>query len=186
MKINQIPCVASFFKPQVSGLPLNFASPFSVMAHNSYEIFQLKHQMLWKKRSIKVQFFRFLSAPMKVHPIPHAIFETKSIYSNFSSLFSVVKDNSSVFLQLKPCIFWTKRAHRKKSTKFLVPYLKLQIKFSLNFASLFSVMRNNSSLLFQLKLYMIWTKGTHQSANFRLSTTHMKFRQICTLIGSFC
>ena len=67
-----------------------------------------------------------------------------------------------------------------------MPYLKPQINFSLNFASLFSVMRNNSSLLLQLKLYMIWTKGIHQSANLRLLTTHMKFGQICTLIGSFC
>ena len=30
---------------------------------------------------------------------------------SFASLFSVVKDNSSVFLLLEPCIFWTKGAH---------------------------------------------------------------------------
>ena len=33
---------------------------------------------------------------------------------------------------------------------------------------------------------MIWTKDTHQSTSFRLSTAHMKFHQICTLIESFC
>ena len=38
-----------FFKPQVS-FPLNFASPFSVMTHNSSEIFWLKHNMLLTKR----------------------------------------------------------------------------------------------------------------------------------------
>ena len=36
MKINQIPY--AIFKPRVSS-PLNFASLFSVMTHNSYEIF---------------------------------------------------------------------------------------------------------------------------------------------------
>ena len=39
-----------FLKPRVS-FPLNFASPFSVMIHNSYEIFWLKYYMLWTKRA---------------------------------------------------------------------------------------------------------------------------------------
>ena len=56
----------SFFKPRVS-FSLNFASPFSVMTHNSCEIFSLKHFF---------KIFRFLSALMKVHPISNAIFET--------------------------------------------------------------------------------------------------------------
>ena len=56
----------SFFKPRVS-FSLNFASPFSVMTHNSCEIFSLKH-------FFKIS--RFLSALMKVHPISNAIFET--------------------------------------------------------------------------------------------------------------
>ena len=33
---------------------------------------------------------------------------------------------------------------------------------------------------------MICTKGADQSAKFRLSTAHVKFHLICTLIGSFC
>ena len=85
-----------------------------------------------------------------------------------------MKDNSSVFLYLKPCILWTKRTHRKEIFRLLsdwvkihqIPHLKPQVSFSLTFASLFSVMRDNSSVLFQLKLYLIWTKGTHQSAKF--------------------
>ena len=32
--------------------------------------------MVWTKELIKVHYFRLLSALMKVHPIPHAIFET--------------------------------------------------------------------------------------------------------------
>ena len=45
---------------------------FPVSWHNSSEIFLLKPI----KEPIKVQIFRFLSALMKVHPIPHASFET--------------------------------------------------------------------------------------------------------------
>ena len=39
----------SFFNPRVS-FPLTFASSISVIIHNSYEIFYLKHYMLWTKR----------------------------------------------------------------------------------------------------------------------------------------
>ena len=33
---------------------------------------------------------------------------------------------------------------------------------------------------------MIWAKGAHQSANFQTFDCSSEFRQICTLIGSFC
>ena len=72
-----------------------------------------------------------------------------------------------------------------KFTKFLVSCLKPQVSFSLNVALLFHVMRDSSSVLFKLKLHIIWTKGAHQSAKFRSSTAHVKFHQICTLVGSF-
>ena len=66
----------SFFKPGVS-LSLNFALPLV-----SWHTIPLKFSS-WniicfgQKELLNVQFFRFLSALMKVHPIPHAIFETK-------------------------------------------------------------------------------------------------------------
>ena len=79
IKINQIPYM-SFFNPQVS-FRLNFATPFSVMTHNSSESFY----MLWTKRAYQCTIFRLLGAlMMKVHPIPHAIFETaRSGFFNF-------------------------------------------------------------------------------------------------------
>ena len=40
----------SFLKLQIS-LPLNFASPFSLMTHNYSEIPEFKNYMLWKKRA---------------------------------------------------------------------------------------------------------------------------------------
>ena len=36
------------------------------------------------------------------------------VYLTFVSLFRVMKDNSFIFLYLKPCILWTKRSHRKE------------------------------------------------------------------------
>ena len=88
-----------------------------------------------------------------------------------------MKDNSSVFLQLKPCILWTKKAHRKEIFRILSGWVKIRqithvifetaASFSLNFASLLSVMRDNSSVFFHLNLHMFWTKGSNQSANFQ-------------------
>ena len=42
-----------------------------------------------QKEPMKVQILKFLSALMKVHPIPHASFETTMSYSTFASLFTV-------------------------------------------------------------------------------------------------
>ena len=98
-------------------------------------------------------------------------------YSNFASLFSVMKDNSSALFYLKLLYFGQKELIQAKFsdfwvagwkfTKFFIWCLKLQVSFSLNFASLFSVIRDNSSVIFKLKLYMIWTKGAHQGARFQ-------------------
>ena len=68
-------CFMLFFKPQVS-FPLNFASPFSVMTHNPLKFSNWNIICFGQKEPINVQFFRFLSALMKVHPIFYAIFET--------------------------------------------------------------------------------------------------------------
>ena len=68
-----------------------------------------------------------------------------------------MKDNSSVFSQLKPQIRWTKIAHRSGIFGFLSGLAKIQktlhvifettSHFCLIFASLLSVMRDNSSVL---------------------------------------
>ena len=64
-----------------------------------------------------------------------------------------------------------------KLTKFLMSYLKSQVRFPLNFASLFNVMRDNS--------YNFYNRSPSKCkiSDFWLLT---KFHQICTLIGSFC
>ena len=48
------------------------------------------------------------------------------VYSNFASLFSVMKDNSSVFFQLIPYILWTKIAHRSEFFGLLIGWVKIQ------------------------------------------------------------
>ena len=75
MKTDQIPC---HFSSHKSVFPYILHHLFSVMTHDSFEIFLLKHYTSDKKDPIKVQIFRFLSALMKVHPIPHASFEATS------------------------------------------------------------------------------------------------------------
>ena len=79
-------------------------------------------------------------------------------YSNLASLFSVMKDISSVFFYLNLLYFRQTEPFKVrfsdfrvvgwKFTKFLMSCLKLQVNFSENFASLFTVMRGNFSVFF--------------------------------------
>ena len=136
--------------------------------------------MLWTKRVHQSRIFQIFQCFKESSPNSSCHFSNHKVkvYSNFPSLFSVMKDNSSKFLQLKLLYIGQKEPievskffrllnGQVKFTKFLMPCLKLQVSFSLNFASLFSVMRDNSSVFSQLKLYMTWTKRVHQSAKFQ-------------------
>ena len=116
----------SFFNPQVS-FCLNFAAPFSVMTNNSSESFQLKQYILWTKRAHLCTIFRFLGALMvKVHPILMPFLKPEGqAFSNFASLFTTMRDNSSVFFQLKPHIIWKKIAHRSGIFGLLSGWVKI-------------------------------------------------------------
>ena len=157
----------SFLKPQVS-FPLNLVSPFSVMTHKSSKIFQLKHYILLTKRVNKCKILPNFSCYFLNHKA--------KVYSDFVSLFSVMKDNSSAFFQLKPHILWTKIAHRSEIFGLFSGWVKIHenphvmfetSQFFLNLVSLVSVRRDSSSVLFQLKIYIVLSKGAHQSANFQ-------------------
>ena len=89
----------SFFKPQIS-FPLNFTSPFSVMIHNSSEIFLMKY-MFWRKRALQCIIFQTFecSDESSTNSSCHSWNHHARVYSNFSPLFSVMKDNSSVFFR---------------------------------------------------------------------------------------
>ena len=88
----------SFFKTGVS-FSYDFPSPFIVMIHNSSKILYLKHYMILTKRIHQYTIFQTLGALVKVHPICHAVVETKR--SGFIQILyhciSVMKDNFSVF-----------------------------------------------------------------------------------------
>ena len=87
----------SFFKPRVS-FSLKFASPFSVMTHNSFEMFQLK-DMLWTKRAHQSTIFQTSDCSNESSPNSSSQFwkDKARVYSNFASRFSVRKNNSSEF-----------------------------------------------------------------------------------------
>ena len=93
-----------------------------------------------------------------------------SFSSNFASLFSVMKDNSSV-LRTKGTNQSGNFENFECSGKIhrILSFLKQEISFSSNFASLFSVTHHSSvcSILFYLKFYILLTKGDYQSTNLR-------------------
>ena len=118
------------------------------------------------------------------------------VYSNFASLSSVIKVNSSVFFYLKPHILWTKISHWSEIFGLLsgwvkiheIPHVIFEITslFSLNFASLFNVMGDESSVFFSWHFIWFLQKEPSTVQNFRLLTAQVKFHQMFTLIGYFC
>ena len=126
--------------------------------------------MLWTKRTHRITIFQTFQCSNENSPNSSCHFWNHNVrvYSNFTSLFSVMKDNSSVFyntpkdtplITSSNLVYFGKKAPIEKKfsnlwmveckfTKFLVSYLKPQVRFSLNFASLFRVIRGNSSAFF--------------------------------------
>ena len=63
---------------------------------------------------------------MKVHPKFMPFLKPQGqVFSNFAALFSVMKDNSSVIVYLKPHILWTKIAHRSEILGLLCGWVKI-------------------------------------------------------------
>ena len=133
-----------------------------------------------------------MGALLKVHPIPHAIFETTrsgfiQILHHYSVSWKITPlyffSSNLIYLGQKLLDFWVVGW---KFTKFLMPYLKPQVSFSLNSASLFNVMRD--SLLYFFSWNFIWflQKEPTTEQNVSLLTAQVKFYQICTLIGYLC
>ena len=128
MKLKFTEFLMPFFKQKVS-----FSS-------NSSVLFQLELYMLLTKVAHQSTNFQTSIAPIKIHQIPHAIFQTKSqfffkLLCTFSAgtLYAVDKSRTSKYkfsdLLLLPLKF----------TKFLLSFLDPRVSFSSNFASVFSV-----------------------------------------------
>ena len=144
----------SLFKPLVIFPFLTFASPF--IAWNKIPlIFSSWIIRLWTKRAHQSTNFETFVCFNESSPNFSCQFwnHKVKIYSNFTSQFSVMKDNSSAFLA-QIFILWAKSSFQtfeclgENSPDSLCHVWNYQVSFSLNFASLFSVMRDNSSVLF--------------------------------------
>ena len=96
MKVHPIPHT-SFETTRSYGL-LNFYIFVHVMKDNSFIFSSTQTLHTLEKRSHEGEFFKLLSGWVKIHRIPHVIFETASqfVFFNFVSLFIVMRDNSSV------------------------------------------------------------------------------------------
>ena len=109
--------------------------------------------MLWRKRAHQSTIFQTFGISNESSPNSsrHIWNHKLRVYLNFASLFSV-------FLQLKPCILWTKKKHQKVIFRLLTGWVKIyQIphiilettsQFFLNFTSVLNVMRDNSFVFF--------------------------------------
>ena len=72
-----------------------------------------------QKELMKVQIFKFLSALMKDHPIPHASFETTR------SRFTQILHLCSLYFLSQTLILWTKRAHHSEIFRLLSGWVKV-------------------------------------------------------------
>ena len=102
----------SFFKTQVS-FSSQFAPFFSIMTNNSSVLFWLKHNIFDKNSTSECKFSNLPLLALKFTKFLMVFLETRVRFSsNFVSLFSVMRQNSSVFFQLKRYMHWTKGAHQ--------------------------------------------------------------------------
>ena len=136
-----------------------------------------------QKQSIKVQFFIILSAVMKVEGFTENLHHCS------------VKD-SCIFLVETLYTLYKHFGHQKKFQTFewlgeSSPNPSCHI---WNHKSVFPWTLHHSSMSWEITLsyffswifIWFWQKEPIKVQNFRLVTAHMKFYQICTLIGSFC
>ena len=142
--------------------------------------------MLWTKRAHQCIIFQIFECSNESSPNSSCQFSNRNmVYSNFASLFIVMKDNSSVFFQLKPHILSTKIAYRSEIFGLSSGWVKIHkiphvifettlVSFSLNFASLFSVIRDETLYYFD------------ESSPSKCQISDSRFHQIWTLIVSFC
>ena len=109
----------SLFKPQVN-FPLTFASPFSVMTHNSSEIFWLKHYMIWTERVHQWTIFQTLEYSNESSPNSSCHFwnHKAMVFSNFALLFSLLRYFPCIFLAQTIHILWQKESIKVKFLDF--------------------------------------------------------------------
>ena len=186
--------IRSFYKPWV-GFSLNFALSFSVMTHNSSEIFQLKHYMLWTKTAHQRTTFQTFECFNESSPSCSCHFWNHKVkfYSNFTSLFSVMKITSLYFFSSK---YFGQKSPSKwnfQPFQWLIEHSPISSWYIWNQKSVFLWTLDHSLMSLEITLvyYFNWNfisfgqKEHIKVQNFRLLTPHVKFHQICTWIGPF-
>ena len=142
MKINRIPYVIVQATSQFS-----FKFCIILQCHDTQFLWnvltEILQYMLWTKRTHQCTIFQTLSALMKVHPIPYAIFQTTRLGS------IQILNQCSVSWKMTPVSFLAQTSYTlDKSSPSKWNFWTFQSLGGLNFASLFNVMRDNSSVLF--------------------------------------
>ena len=137
-------------------------------------------QWFWQKEPI-IMFFRLLSAHESSPNSSCHFWNPKvRVYTNFASLFSVMKGNSSVFFgsNLK---YWTKIPHPSAIFELLSLGGNSQNSSChiWNYQSAFQVTFKS---VFFIYLFFFFDKRSPSKCNM----SDFRFRKICTLIGSFC
>ena len=100
-----------------------------------------------------------------------------SFPSNFASIFSAIRHNSSVIFFGQTLYTLVKGARENtrlldfwvlgsKLVKFFISILKRQVNSSSSFALIFIVMTYNSSVNLKVTLFLFWTKWSQQSPTF--------------------
>ena len=108
LALNLTKFLMSFFKQKVS-FSSKFRSFFRAMRDNSSVLFRLRIYMLIGKSSTsKCKFPDLPLLPLKFTKFLMPFLEPRvSFSSNFASLFSFMRHNSSVLFHLNICILWT-------------------------------------------------------------------------------
>ena len=111
--------------------------------HNSSVLFFCSNITYFlQKQHTEVQMLWLATARIKIRKIPHVIFQQKLRFSsNFASLFSVIRHNSSVLFHLNLYMLWRKAVHQSanleinkwKLTKFIMSFFKPTSEFSNKF-----------------------------------------------------
>ena len=137
----------------------NFPSFFLVMTHNYPVNFKLIYFLLWIKGSQESpNFWDFQVLWWKFVKLVMSFLKAQvSFPSNFASIFSATKHNSSVIFYPKHYILWSKAVYQSVNfwdfqglesefVKFFMSVLKRKVNSSSDFLAFFSVIRHNSSV----------------------------------------
>ena len=137
-----------------------FLMPFLHQCSVSWKItplyFLAETHILWTKTAHRSEIFGLLSGWLKIHKIPHVVFEIVqvSFSSNFASIFNLMRDNSSVFFKLKLYMIFKKVTH--ESAQFQIFDCSGKISPNLYFDRLLLLKVYRISAKLVQRIYVSW------------------------------